>query len=201
MSIQTPGHHTSTIFLECLKTLSKSRIKSMLVQSNLSSHQHHNYMVEGGKMDGSHILFVPLPSFNNSLFGIPSCCFGLPQYQYTFQNISHPPIKELTRKLHCNNKTNKKIKCHEKKDHSIVLQFDTIKSSQMDHERKERKKTDQKTQMESKLIYEVLLLTLAHKKKGIRPLAMSCETASLSKSGERAYPVEESAFSSLQFSG
>ena len=200
MSIQTSGHHASTIFLECLKTLSKSRIKSMLVQSNLSSHQHHNYMVEGGKTVHTYYLCPYLPSTILCLVSL-LVCFGLPQYQYTFQNISHPPIKELTRKLHCNNKTNKKIKCHEKKDHSIVLQFDTIKSSQMDHERKERKKADQKTQMESKLIYEVLFLTLAHKKKGIRPLAMSCETASLSKSGERAYPVEESAFSSLQFSG
>lgn len=44
-------------------------------------------------------------------------------------------------------------------------------------------------------------LTVAHKKKGIRPEAMSCEIASLSDSGGRAYFEDELVFSILQFSG
>jgi hypothetical protein len=42
---------------------------------------------------------------------------------------------------------------------------------------------------------------LAHKKKGIRPLAMSFEIASESTSGESAKFVEESVLSNLQSSG
>lgn len=52
-----------------------------------------------------------------------------------------------------------------------------------------------------KLIYKDFNLTLAHKKKGIRPLAMSFEIASESTSGESAKFVEESVLSNLQSSG
>lgn len=44
-------------------------------------------------------------------------------------------------------------------------------------------------------------LTVAHKRRGMRPEAISCDTALESTSGAREYALEESVFKILMFSG
>lgn len=47
----------------------------------------------------------------------------------------------------------------------------------------------------------IIILTVAHNRRGIKPEATSCDTASETTSGERAYELNGLVFKILKFSG